>query len=93
MIIYDQRTGGFWRLMEVISFLKTAVDGSFSNFHVTSKICLNRTSRYYIKTSVHSYFNIIKRSITLKCPTFDYFIKIRNFENEEIQFLYPNTKF
>ena len=49
-------------------FLKTAVDGSFSNFHVTSK-CLNRTSRYYIKTSVHSYFNIIKRSITLKCPT------------------------
>ena len=50
-------------------FLKTAVDGSFSNFHVTSKICLNWTSRYYIKTSVHSYFNIIKRSIILKCPT------------------------
>ena len=50
-------------------FLKIVVDGSFSNFHVTSKICLNRASRYYIKTSVHPYFNIIKRSITLKCPT------------------------
>jgi len=24
---------------------------------------------------------------------FDYFIKIRNFENEEVQFLYANTKF
>jgi len=35
MIIYDQRTGGFWRLMEVFSVLKTVVDGSFSNFHVT----------------------------------------------------------
>ena len=37
---------------------------------VTSNLCLTQTSRYYIKTSVHSYFNIIKRSITLKCPTF-----------------------
>ncbi|RZC00844.1 hypothetical protein D0Y65_016579 [Glycine soja] len=43
-----------------------------SNFHVTSNLCLNRTSRCYIKTSVHSYFNIIKRSITLKCPTRSY---------------------
>jgi len=36
MILYGQRTGAFWQLMEVFFFLKTAVDGSFSNFHVTS---------------------------------------------------------
>ena len=29
----------------------------------------------------------------LKTNAFDYFIKITNFENEEIQFLYANTKF
>jgi len=29
----------------------------------------------------------------LKENAFDYFIKIRNLKNEEIQFPYPNTKF
>jgi len=29
----------------------------------------------------------------LKENAFDYFIKIRNFKNKEIQFPYPNTKF
>ena len=76
MIIYDQRTSSFWRLMnrwfwrlmKVLSFFKK-LHFPESHFQVMSKICLNRTSRYYIKTNVHSYFNIIKRSITLKCPT------------------------
>jgi len=29
MIIYDQRTGGFWRLMEVLSFKKKLPTGGF----------------------------------------------------------------
>ena len=37
--------------------------------------------------------NILFNYKILKNNAVDYFIKIRNLENEEIQFLYPNTKF
>ena len=35
--------------------------------------------------------NILFKYKILTKNAFDYFIKIRNFENEEIQFCYPNT--
>ena len=57
-------------------------------------IFITNFASFFIKGSIF----LLKKTILfkykiLKKNAFDYFIKIRNFENEEIKFLYPNTKF